>query len=299
MTYQRFVALGDSLTEGLDDLHPDNSIYRGWADLVAERLAADAPALRYANLGVRGRRLDQIVVEQFPAAADLEPDLVALFGGANDLMTTRGYRADVVAKRVRGAVRLLTDIAPEVVVFTLSDVSNRIPAVRWMGSRIQAFNDIMREAADRHGAHLVDLWPDESVHDLRYFGRDRLHLSEHGHRRVAGHTLDALGVPYERSWLEPLPGDPATRACSPTPAGCGVRCCRPRAPGWSTTSPDAPPATGSPPSARSSRPSSATCSPATATRAPAPEPAPGDHPPGPDAHGPHGNGDTHRIRHPT
>lgn len=209
MTYQRFVALGDSLTEGLDDLHPDNSIYRGWADLVAERLAADAPALRYANLGVRGRRLDQIVVEQFPAAADLEPDLVALFGGANDLMTTRGYRADVVAKRVRGAVRLLTDIAPEVVVFTLSDVSNRIPAVRWMGSRIQAFNDIMREAADRHGAHLVDLWPDESVHDLRYFGRDRLHLSEHGHRRVAGHTLDALGVPYERSWLEPLPGDPA------------------------------------------------------------------------------------------
>lgn len=208
MTYQRFVALGDSLTEGLDDLYPGRPVYRGWADLVAERLAADEPTLRYANLGVRGRRLDQIVVEQFPAAADLEPDLVALFGGANDLMTTRGYRAEVVTKRVRAAVRLLTDIAPDVVVFTLSDVSHRIPAVRWMGSRIEAFNDVMREAADTYGARLVDLWPDESVHDLRYFGRDRLHLSEHGHRRVAGHTLDALGLPYDKSWLEPLPGEP-------------------------------------------------------------------------------------------
>jgi lysophospholipase L1-like esterase len=40
--YTTFVALGDSFTEGLDDPGPDG-MYRGWADLVAARLAAEAP----------------------------------------------------------------------------------------------------------------------------------------------------------------------------------------------------------------------------------------------------------------
>src|SRR2546423_15676260 len=96
MRYQRFVALGDSCTEGLDDPYPDGAVYRGWADLVATRLAQDDPGFRYANLGVRGRRLDQIIVEQIPAAETLRPDLVALFGGGNDLMShgwTEGTRA--------------------------------------------------------------------------------------------------------------------------------------------------------------------------------------------------------------
>jgi lysophospholipase L1-like esterase len=37
-----YVALGDSFTEGLDDLGPDGA-YRGWADRLAEALAVGAP----------------------------------------------------------------------------------------------------------------------------------------------------------------------------------------------------------------------------------------------------------------
>ncbi|MFC4002458.1 SGNH/GDSL hydrolase family protein [Prauserella oleivorans] len=209
MGFQRFVALGDSCTEGIDDPYPGRQLYRGWADLVATRFAQDEPNLLYANLGVRGRRLDQIIVEQIPTAIDLEPDIVALFGGGNDLMLTRGFSAEVVAKRVRAAVRLLADCAPTVVLFTLSDISTRMPIVRKMRWRIEAFNEAVREAAETYGALLVDLWPDEAAQDLRYFGRDRLHLSEHGHRRVAAHMLNTLQVPFEQSWLEPLPGAPA------------------------------------------------------------------------------------------
>ncbi|WP_199432623.1 SGNH/GDSL hydrolase family protein [Qaidamihabitans albus] len=208
MAYQRFVAVGDSCTEGIDDPYPGKRQYRGWADLVASRLARDEPGLRYANLGVRGRRLDQIIIEQIPTAIDLEPDLVVLFGGGNDLMT-RAFSAEVVANRVRAAVRLLSDAAPTVAVFTLSDVSFRMPLVRRMRSRIEVLNDAIREAADDYGATLVDLWPDEAAADLRYFGPDRLHLGEHGHRRVAAHLLRRIGVPCEASWHEPLPGDPA------------------------------------------------------------------------------------------
>lgn len=41
-TYTSFVAVGDSFTEGMSDLLPDGT-YRGWADLLAARLAARSP----------------------------------------------------------------------------------------------------------------------------------------------------------------------------------------------------------------------------------------------------------------
>lgn len=43
--YTSYVAVGDSFTEGMcDDLLPDGH-YRGWADRVADRLAAEQPRL--------------------------------------------------------------------------------------------------------------------------------------------------------------------------------------------------------------------------------------------------------------
>ena len=74
-TWNSFIAIGDSFTEGLDDWRPDGTP-RGWADRVAEHLAADRPGFRYANLAVRGKLLDQIVDDQVPVAERLAPDLI-------------------------------------------------------------------------------------------------------------------------------------------------------------------------------------------------------------------------------
>lgn len=205
MGYQRFVALGDSCAEGLADPHPSGGFYRGWADFVAARLAEDEPGFRYANLAVRGRRLDQIHAEQTPSATRLRPDLIALFGGGNDVMS-RGWDARTVARRVDTAIRACTEIAPVVVTFTLSDISHRMPMGHRMRPRLTALNDAVREASVSYGATLVDLWPDDAAHDSRYFGSDRLHLSEQGHRRLAGHVLGKLGVSHDPAWLAPLPG---------------------------------------------------------------------------------------------
>ena len=69
----RYVALGDSFTEGVGDDDParPNGV-RGWADRVAEQLGAADPAFGYANLAIRGRKLRQIMAEQVDAAVDLE-----------------------------------------------------------------------------------------------------------------------------------------------------------------------------------------------------------------------------------
>ena len=74
MTFHRYVALGDSFTEGVGDPDParPNGL-RGWADRVAEVLATQTDDFGYANLAVRGRKLGPIVAEQLDAAVALEP----------------------------------------------------------------------------------------------------------------------------------------------------------------------------------------------------------------------------------
>jgi GDSL-like Lipase/Acylhydrolase family len=86
-TFSRYVAIGDSSTEGLED--PDGKGgYRGWADRLAEIIAnAQAEPLDYANLGVRSLHLREIRTTQFAAAMRMQPDLFSVFGGANDMLS--------------------------------------------------------------------------------------------------------------------------------------------------------------------------------------------------------------------
>src|ERR1044071_7446411 len=111
--FGRYVALGDSTTEGIDDPRPDGT-YRGWADRLAERLAPINPDLLYAKLAVRGRPLSHVRAEEpGPArlrgrrsaraggaqpgrALALEPDLATVVAGLNDLLRRR-YDPDAAA----------------------------------------------------------------------------------------------------------------------------------------------------------------------------------------------------------
>lgn len=204
MQVERFVVVGDSCAEGIDDPYPDGT-YRGWADLVARRLAAGQPGLRYANLAVRGRRLDQINAEQLRTARELRPDLAALFGGGNDVL--QGSRWDLA--RVRGSlddiVGRLAETAGTVLVFTLPETRWQRLGPRKIAQRVAQLNVAVEQVAAAHGALLVDLRHDTAVSDRRYFGADRLHLSERGHQRLAAHVLKQLGVPATDEWERPLP----------------------------------------------------------------------------------------------
>lgn len=206
-TISRLVVVGDSIAEGLDDRWPDSEDYRGWADLVAARLAMDRPELEYANLAVRGKRLDQIVDEQFDRALAARPDLIALFGGVNDLLQ-RGHRPAVIEARVDDAVGRLAAGCPLVVVFTVGDVSRQTPLLRALRPRLAALNTAVRRAAAAHGAVVVELEHLVGMNDLRYFGADRFHLSAAGHRRVAAEVLRAIGVEADPRWSAPLDGAP-------------------------------------------------------------------------------------------
>src|SRR6187397_2425126 len=84
VSFQRYVAIGDSFTEGVGDPDPTRpNGLRGWADRVAEVLGRGEPSFGYANLAIRGRKLDPILDEQLAPAIALAPDLVTVYAGAN------------------------------------------------------------------------------------------------------------------------------------------------------------------------------------------------------------------------
>ncbi|CAM4052588.1 SGNH/GDSL hydrolase family protein [Janibacter anophelis] len=101
----RYVAIGDSLTEGIgDDPWPDGTP-RGWADRLAEMLAAHHGDVEYANLAVRGLRAQQVLESQVAPALAMEPDVVTLTAGMNDLLRPASTPMSCAARSWRSCVR--------------------------------------------------------------------------------------------------------------------------------------------------------------------------------------------------
>ena len=224
-----FVALGDSFTEGMqDELGPDGR-HLGWADRVAAALALATGGLRYANLAVRGRLLDEVVDEQLPIALELAPDLVSFHAGPNDALRPRTDIADVLRRYDTAVARLRASGSPSsgssssgsrVLLFTvLERAGGTGRTADRLAARFGRFNDGVRATARRHGAMLVDVGPVAALHDRRLWHEDRLHLSPEGHARVAAAVLETLGVDDPALlggapgwWREPPPpGSPPRR----------------------------------------------------------------------------------------
>ncbi|MEV6398157.1 SGNH/GDSL hydrolase family protein [Streptomyces sp. NPDC051907] len=199
--YTSFCAVGDSFTEGMSDLLPDGS-YRGWADLLAGRMAAHTPGFRYANLAVRGKLIGQIVDEQVEAAAAMKPDLITLVGGLNDTL-----RPKCDMGRVRGLLEEAVErLAPACEQLVLMRSPGRTgPVLERFRPRMEELFSYVDELAERHGALVVDLYGSAALSDQRMWDVDRLHLTGEGHRRVAEAVWQTLGLEAEDDWQTPLP----------------------------------------------------------------------------------------------
>lgn len=210
-TRLRFVAIGDSFTEGVGDIDvrlPNDC--RGWADRVAEELARHRPQAHYANLAIRGRRLKQIVAEQLEPALTMAPTLVSFHAGGNDLL---GARLDM-GTLVRGfedAVARITRSGAQVLLFTKYNVPLS-PILEPLKLRTAVFNKHIRRISAAYGTLLVDHWCFEKYQDRRMWAPDRLHMSGIGHEYMAKKVLEVLGAAHSLGSPVLGPLQPRSRA---------------------------------------------------------------------------------------
>jgi lysophospholipase L1-like esterase len=204
-SWSRYVALGDSTSEGLEDPYPDGGGYRGWTDRLAERLAVLEPDLGYANLAVRGKLARQVREEQLDAALALQPDLATVIAGLNDVLR-RHCDVVAVAGHLDAMIGALRAAGATVVTFTYPDPVPVNPIARPARDRLASFNARLRDIAARHGAVLVDFERHPVTSDRRLWHPDRLHANSEGHARIAAALAHALGLPgADETWSAPLP----------------------------------------------------------------------------------------------
>jgi lysophospholipase L1-like esterase len=184
-----YVALGDSFTSGLVTGETR------WPDQVAQALG---PGVRYENLAWVGATSADVEEAQLPRAISLEPDLVTLICGANDVLESVRPDASAYAERLgrmyarlraeRPSAALLTATYPDLSRFL--DLRPRTRArVQW---GMRGFNAAARRVAERYGVALLEGFDHPAAQDRETYAEDGFHPSPEGHRRAAAAFLRAL-----------------------------------------------------------------------------------------------------------
>ena len=204
MQYTRFLVLGDSFSEGMSD-EIINGNYRGWADRVADVLAAETPGFKYANFAIRGKLVKQVLDDQVPLAIPMiegPQTLVTFHAGANDALRPN-FDRNVVRTSYVKAVTQLVQTGATVVLFTVLEKNgNGGKASAVWEERMSSFNSIVREVADKFNLIVMDASLDPESANPNLLAFDRLHLNTTGHYRVAQAVLEKIGAPFDAGWKE-------------------------------------------------------------------------------------------------
>jgi lysophospholipase L1-like esterase len=182
----RFVALGDSLTEGVGD--PVGESWRGWAALFAAGLApADVPA-EFTNLAVSGAQTRDVLERQTPAALALRPDVVSVVIGVNDTLRCT-FDIHAVAARLDRVYAAFRDQGAVLLTACLPDPGTmlRLPGAlaRPLARRQRAVNTVVHALSERYDAVHLHAAEGDWISDRAMWSADRLHPGERGHRQLA------------------------------------------------------------------------------------------------------------------
>jgi lysophospholipase L1-like esterase len=200
VTSVRYVAIGDSFTEGVGD-EPAPGVVRGWADLVAQGWAdATGASVEYANLAIRGKLAWPIIEEQLEPALALKPTHLSFNGGGNDMLRPRTPLTRI-ADAFSQVLRRCDEEGVTMILLSGGNPSRQLPLgpvvqrrgdqlSRIVASRLEERDDVIRALN----------WPDRELAAPAFWAADRLHLNSRGHHRVAARVLTALGLEPPSAW---------------------------------------------------------------------------------------------------
>lgn len=184
-----WVALGDSMTQGIGASAPD----RGWAGQLSERLAQRGWSHRLVNLGVNGARVEDVLDRQLPALARLadlqdltagarHPALVTVVIGSNDVLVRRHRRG--LAQRFEHMLDRLPEGA------LVANLPNPYREARTV-------DGLLRERADAGRLVLVDMRREGPRSWRGRLASDQFHPNDRGYADLATvveRAVDRAGV---------------------------------------------------------------------------------------------------------
>ena len=147
----KYLALGDSYTIGTGA--SDDS--RAWPSIIASRLGAEL-----TNPAVNGYTTLDLIREELPYLERVEPDLVSILIGVNDLV--QGRTPDEFR---RSLATIYDEIAGRLVAAVSIPTWSYVPAAADFGGvhRVEKltgiFNEVARKEAEAHSFKWIDLGP--------------------------------------------------------------------------------------------------------------------------------------------
>jgi len=155
----RYVALGDSYTIGTSVEAPER-----FPDQLVAALGSEAPGLRLiANLGVNGYTSADLIREELPTVADLQPEYVTVLIGVNDVVQgvpTETYEANVVAILDALLARLPAERIGTIAIpdYTVTPAGADYGDPRRQHDGIVANNAVMERLAGERGIAFIDIF---------------------------------------------------------------------------------------------------------------------------------------------
>ena len=206
--WQKYVAIGDSITEGYGDSVPGLAV-RSWADWVADVLASLHPEFSYTNLGRRGSITADVLRDQLPAALEAKPDLVSITVGANDARlpewTVDSFRQSFVQLVQPFADRgttIITTAYPDIAPALAQNGHDIPPTWQLYFQRLAAANVVIRQVSEEADACLLDFESFAPFQDPAHISGDLIHPNALGYKLAADVALQRLAERFDLSLRE-------------------------------------------------------------------------------------------------
>ncbi len=219
--YRSYVAIGDSLSEGLGDFtFSQDRHHNGWTDRLACIMAKEAEdsgyEFKYANLALRGSKLETIMSSQAARALNLQPDLVTVMAGSNDLLAKAEKLPDYRARFRQGLLELLAGGCDVVVANTINPLHLRV--FKPLRYRAERFSEMIADVANEFEIPVLDIYGIQDFRELVFWAEDMVHFSGHGHIAVANRAASLLELNYRYPELGAKDLAPITRSVVETAA---------------------------------------------------------------------------------
>ncbi|OOZ81190.1 lipase [Bacillus cereus] len=191
--WKRFVAIGDSFTEGIGD-EVEGIALKSWVDHFVQLSVND---IEYANFAKRGLVTKEIRSQQLEKALAFKPDLVSLIAGANDVLKGR-WNLQTYKNDMEFMIDKLSKTGADIMIANLPDFTVRLPLAsekkQVIKEQLLEANEVIFSLSREYKLHHVDFWNHHVVNDNTLWSTDFIHPNSKGYVKVAELIFNSLPV---------------------------------------------------------------------------------------------------------